>query len=90
MHTINLQNPLTKAVRVGIKDKADDPPDENILDATIKELQGIAESANVGEVQHTIEIAEVKDYTKINSNDEETQQLIEPDNEDSQEMQDFK
>jgi serine/threonine protein kinase len=85
----NLQTPITKAIRFGIKDKAaDEQPDENILDATIKELQGIAESANVGEVQHGTDLPE--DVKQQNETDEEMQQLIEPESDDSQEMQDFK
>lgn len=53
--------------------------DENVLDATIRELQGIAESANIGQVQNT---------HNIGNTSEETQQLIEPET-DNQELQDF-
>ena len=56
--------------------------DENVLDATIRELQGVAESANIGQVQTTVDLKE--NYRKS----PEAQLLIEPES-DKQELQDF-
>ncbi|KAE9553168.1 hypothetical protein FO519_003607 [Halicephalobus sp. NKZ332] len=73
---------MTKAARGGESSGNADFIDENVLDATIRELQGVAESANIGQVQSTINR---KDNQHKNP---ETHQLIEPEC-DNQEIQDF-
>lgn len=82
---MDLQTPVPKAVRSEIRSNENsrnaDNVDENVLDATIRELQGIAESANVGDVLASFEPEE-------NKKTDETQNLIEPES-DNQDMQNF-
>uniref|UniRef100_A0AC34PUR4 Protein kinase domain-containing protein n=1 Tax=Panagrolaimus sp. JU765 TaxID=591449 RepID=A0AC34PUR4_9BILA len=88
-HQMNkICTPVPKAVQSGIVPTEDFRNavlvDENVLDATIRELQGIAESANVGDVLAGLEREEDKKIDETN----ETQNLIEPES-DNQDIQNF-